>query len=93
MHLELACAGQFTYRAVCPRSGLVEHELDHVLVGASEEEPSPDAQEVDALAWLEPGAVLEAAKDASLARLLGIFPLAPWLPEALRLAEAVRARG
>lgn len=38
--------GVFTYRATDPDSGLVEHEVDHVLVGRSNDEPVPNPDEV-----------------------------------------------
>jgi isopentenyl-diphosphate delta-isomerase len=41
--------GVFTYRATDPDSGLVEHEVDHVLVGRSSEVPSPNPEEVAAV--------------------------------------------
>jgi isopentenyl-diphosphate Delta-isomerase len=44
---ELQSAGHFQYRARLA-NGLVEHELDHVFVGALDGEPSPDPAEVQA---------------------------------------------
>lgn len=41
--------GSFTYRAEDPTTGLVEHELDHVVVGVLEDDPRPDPGEV--MAW------------------------------------------
>ena len=41
-------AGWFIYRAQDPISGLVEHELDHVLVGVSDDDPTMDPAEADA---------------------------------------------
>ena len=41
----------------CPysdaRSGLSEHELDHVFPGWLEGEPQPDPEEIDGLRWIE----------------------------------------
>jgi isopentenyl-diphosphate delta-isomerase len=76
---ELTAAGAFTYRATDPESGLVEHELDHVLVGRSAGEPVPDAAEVRAWEWIEV---------ASLRRHLAAEPgrYTPWLGPALELA-------
>jgi isopentenyl-diphosphate delta-isomerase len=70
--------GAFTYRADVG-SGLVEHELDHVLVGAFDGEPAPAPGEVDAWRWLAPQSVL-AACAAHPAR------YTPWLAEALGVA-------
>lgn len=44
---------QFIYRAELD-NGLIEHELDHVLVGTFEGTPSPDAAEVAEWRWIEP---------------------------------------
>jgi isopentenyl-diphosphate delta-isomerase len=45
-------AGWFTYRAVDPVSGLVEHERDHVFVGLVDDTVArPDPGEVVELAW------------------------------------------
>ncbi len=46
-------AGSFVYRAVDPRSGLVEHEFDYVLVGSFSGTPLPDPAETDDWAWIE----------------------------------------
>ena len=43
----------FVYRAIDPRSGLGEHEVDHVFVGRLDAEPRPDPEEIDALRWVE----------------------------------------
>jgi isopentenyl-diphosphate Delta-isomerase len=45
-------AGCFTYRAVDPVSGLVEHERDHVFVGmVTDDAAAPDPGEVAEVAW------------------------------------------
>jgi isopentenyl-diphosphate delta-isomerase len=44
----------FIYRAQDPRSGLTEHELDHVFVGHFDGMPSPRATEVSDFAWVDP---------------------------------------
>ena len=84
--LGLTCAleeaGSFVYRAVCPASGLVEHELDHVLVGVTAEEPRPSPAEVDAICWMLPSEIGQGCPDGAHA---------PWLPRALEIAEAARA--
>lgn len=50
--VELSLRGSFEYRAVDLDSGLVEHELDHVLVGCTDETPRPATEEIDALRWV-----------------------------------------
>jgi isopentenyl-diphosphate Delta-isomerase len=52
IEVELSHRGRFVYRAVDLDSGLVEHELDHVLVGRTDAEPRPDSREVDAVRWV-----------------------------------------
>lgn len=49
----LVDVGSFTYRATDPDSGLVEHEVDHVLVGSHRGDPEPDPAEVGAWRWVE----------------------------------------
>lgn len=69
--------GAFVYRAVDPVSGLVEHELDHVLVGEIAADPRPDPAEVEQWDLVDPAAVA------------GYGPAegyAPWFAEALALA-------
>lgn len=72
--------GVFTYRAVDPASGLVEHELDHVLVGHSDDEPEPDPAEV---------AAVDRVPIDELARALARSPegFTPWLPPALAVVR------
>jgi isopentenyl-diphosphate delta-isomerase len=74
----------FTYRAEVG-GGLVEHEFDHVLVGAFDGEPVPAPAEVDAWRWLAPEAVL-AECSAHPAR------FTPWFAQALRIALENLAR-
>jgi isopentenyl-diphosphate Delta-isomerase len=42
----------FIYRAHDARSGLTEHEFDHVFVGEFDGEPTPNADEVDGWKWM-----------------------------------------
>jgi isopentenyl-diphosphate delta-isomerase len=80
----LESAGRFEYRAVDPVSGLVEHELDHVLVGtvtAEEVEISVDPDEIEATRWVEVGEVRGAGPSSGYA---------PWFAPALEIA--LRAR-
>lgn len=73
---ELSFAGRFVYRATCATSGLVEHELDLVYVGALDSAPDPDPDEVEELCLVDPAALRS-----------GTVPgdLAPWLPGVLAL--------
>ena len=79
LDVELSLRTSFEYRAVDPDSGLVEHELDHVLVGRTADLPRPDPAEVDDVRWVDP---------ARLARELEREPeeFTPWLALALRAA-------
>ncbi|HUZ20472.1 MAG TPA: isopentenyl-diphosphate Delta-isomerase [Acidimicrobiales bacterium] len=83
----LTDVASFVYRATCPASGLVEHELDHVLVGLAEGDPVLDPSEVAATRWVDPGDLLSGGAPP------GAGALAPWLLPALRLVEAARAAG
>jgi isopentenyl-diphosphate delta-isomerase len=47
---ELAGGYSFVYRAELD-GGLVEHELDHVLIGRFDGRPDPDPNEVEAWSW------------------------------------------
>ncbi|MCU1493876.1 MAG: putative isopentenyldiphosphate isomerase [Acidimicrobiaceae bacterium] len=78
----LTAVGTFVYRAVCPTSGLVEHELDHVLLGRTDREPVPAPSEVAATCWVLP-------EDIAAGRPAGDH--APWLAPGLDLAEAGRS--
>lgn len=73
----------FTYRATDPASGLSEYELDHVLVGRCDDDPTPRADEADDWRWVavEP-----------LRREIAAHPdrFSPWAPIAL---EALLAAG
>ena len=51
--------GSFTYRAGDDVSGLVEHELDHVLVGVTDDEPRMDLREADAFDRVDPLQLME----------------------------------
>jgi isopentenyl-diphosphate Delta-isomerase len=48
----LSRVGMFEYRAYDEVSGLVEHELDHVIVGRCDDVPRPDPSEASDFAWL-----------------------------------------
>jgi isopentenyl-diphosphate delta-isomerase len=59
--------------------GLVEHELDHVLVGWTDEEPKPDPAEVHEWLWVQP---------AEVNQWLSLRPTAftPWFRRVLAVA-------
>jgi isopentenyl-diphosphate delta-isomerase len=77
LRVELEAAGRFEYRAVDAHSGLVEHEIDHVLIGRTGLTPQPDPGEVSELRW---------TSAADLAGWLERDPQAftPWMVLALR---------
>jgi isopentenyl-diphosphate delta-isomerase len=80
-------AGCFEYRAVDPVSGLVEHEVDHVLVGRVERRdgspvedgppPAVDPAEIGATRWAPVEELRGAGPEAGYA---------PWFAEALEIA-------
>jgi isopentenyl-diphosphate delta-isomerase len=72
---ELRGLFSFTYRVEL-ENGLQEHEIDHVLIGRHDGEPSPDPAEVAEWRWIPP---------ASLEREIAREPhrFTPWLPPAL----------
>ena len=51
-------AGTFIYRAEDEASALVEYELDHVLVGVSDEDPRMDPLQADAFDRIDPAELL-----------------------------------
>lgn len=66
--------GVYAYHALDPRTGLVEHEYDHVLLGHVPTNPSlrPDPAEVAAVRWISP-------RDLSDALAADPHSYAPWL--------------
>ncbi|MBF6357808.1 isopentenyl-diphosphate Delta-isomerase [Nocardia higoensis] len=79
---ELTEAGVFRYRASDATTGRVEHEWDHVFIGATTAEAMrPDPAEVAELRWLEP---------AEIRTLLSADPRAftPWLAPVLEIGDA-----
>ncbi len=70
-------ARTFTYRAVDPVSGLVEHEHDHIFVGITDLATVPDPSEIEEL-WCGP-------LDEAMAIVTGDEG-APWASTVLRLA-------
>ncbi|WP_446221855.1 isopentenyl-diphosphate Delta-isomerase [Nocardia sp. IBHARD005] len=81
MVAELTEVGVFTYRAGDERTGRIEHEYDHVLIGAvGDLPPQPDPAEIAGWAWIPAQAVR-----ADLAENPGKFT--PWLAQVLEIAE------
>jgi isopentenyl-diphosphate delta-isomerase len=72
--------GSFVYRAVDASTGLVEHELDHVLLARSDVQPTPDPAEVDDWRWIH-----REDLDAELYRHPDTFT--PWFPLALAVMD------
>jgi isopentenyl-diphosphate delta-isomerase len=81
---QLEQAGVFVYRAVDSASGMVEHELDHVLIGDLQpgSEPSPSPDEVSEVQW----------RDVDEAKRMCGPEIAPWFAEGLEIALSARAR-
>ena len=77
----LVKVGTFTYRATDPDSGLVEHEMDHVLVGRHEGEPHPDPAEVSEWRRTDLGTLI-----ADVAARPGRYT--PWLAQVLEFVAA-----
>ncbi|MEU1982840.1 isopentenyl-diphosphate Delta-isomerase [Nocardia sp. NPDC019395] len=74
--------GVYSYRAEDPRTGYVEHEWDHVLVGSiGEFEPAPDPAEVAAFRWVRPDDVRLRLRDEP-----DMF--SPWFAGVLEVATA-----
>lgn len=57
----LVVRAAFPYRADLG-DGLVEHEIDHLLIGRYDADPKPDPNEVSAWKWMDLGAVAEDAE-------------------------------
>jgi isopentenyl-diphosphate delta-isomerase len=79
---ELRVVGNFTYRASCASSGLVEHEFDWVLVGGIAGVIHPDPSEVAEWRLLPPEAFDDAARTAEFA---------PWFAPGLEIALSSRS--
>lgn len=81
---ELTAVSWFVYRASLD-DGLVEHELDHVLVGRWNGSTLPDPTEVSETRWVDPDAVLR-----ELAAAPGRFTV--WMREVVERAYVDRGR-
>jgi isopentenyl-diphosphate delta-isomerase len=81
LDVELSDIGSIVYRATCADSGLVEHELDHILLGETDATPVADPSEVADYRWCKVGEVLSP-----------LCPVrrAPWLVPGLLTAERFR---
>jgi isopentenyl-diphosphate delta-isomerase len=55
--VELTDEFSFVYRATDEKSGLTEHELDHILFGRFDGEPRPNPAEADGWKWMAPEAL------------------------------------
>ncbi len=77
----LTTHGGFWYEAHDPVSGLTEHEYDVVLVGQAGDEPNPNPDEVGAVAWRDPAAVLASCTAEP-------WRYTPWLPQVLEVAAS-----
>lgn len=89
---ELSHAFSFVYRAEFD-NGLIEHELDHVYVGFSEEIPEPEPAEVGAWRWLDRATLqreLEASPERFTAWFRIVLPrLEAWLDRTETLKQAI----
>jgi len=73
----------FIYRAEDPQTGLVEHELDHVLLGETDEQPRANPAEVAEWRWISLAEVQQELRNDP-------HIYTPWLPIAI---EKLLARG
>jgi isopentenyl-diphosphate Delta-isomerase len=79
---DLRAVGTFRYRAEDPDTGMVETEIDHVLIGGYEGDPDPDPAEVSQWRWVD---LDDLAVD--LVQRAGAYT--PWLPRALAVATGI----
>lgn len=78
----LRALGSFRYRERDPETGLVEHELDHVLTGMHDGDPQPDPAEVDAWAWIGVAELRDRIDERDPT-------LAPWVAHAVQAFPAL----
>ena len=76
LSLPLREAFSFQYRAHDPQSKLTEWEIDHVFIGATDEQPQPNPEEVNAWGWIT-------LKDLENHLENGPEAFTPWFPIAL----------
>ncbi|WP_330231808.1 isopentenyl-diphosphate Delta-isomerase [Nocardia sp. NBC_00508] len=80
-------AGIYRYHAADPRTGRVEAEWDHVLIGLlAIDTPRPDPAEVADYTWIQPDALRVALADHPDA-------YTPWLAGVLDIAQPAHATG
>jgi isopentenyl-diphosphate Delta-isomerase len=86
----LTAVGVYSYAAADPMTGRSEREYDHVVVGRVRSDIAvwPDPQEVAAVRWLPPGALLD---DGHTPDAVPADEHAPWLPGVLSVALASSA--
>ncbi len=79
MGLTLSLQEKFTfqYRATDPKSKLTEWEIDHVLIGTTDEQPQPNAEEVNAWGWIT-------IEDLHRHLNHGLEAFTPWFPIAVK---------
>ncbi|MCW5943186.1 MAG: isopentenyl-diphosphate Delta-isomerase [Fimbriimonadaceae bacterium] len=73
--------GTFRYRALDSRTGLVEHEYDHVFRGDWDREVRPREDEIEVVEWMTSNEVIELLKEPR--------SVAPWLAPVYRVANAL----
>ncbi|MFI5716833.1 isopentenyl-diphosphate Delta-isomerase [Nocardia sp. NPDC051750] len=82
LRIPLTEVGVYRYRAEDPRTGYVEHEWDHVLVGSFDgTDPAPDPAEVAAYRWMRPADLRRRMRDAP-------DEFSPWFAGVLEVATA-----
>ena len=80
--VELTEVGVYRYRAEDPRTGYVEHEWDHVLVGLLDDAaPQPDPAEVAAYRWMNPDDLRRQMREEP-------HEFSPWFAGVLEVATA-----
>ena len=70
------------YRYCFTRDGVMENEICHILVGTTDEEPKPNAEEVEATRWVEWSAFLLELKDRP-----GVY--SEWCVEEARILDGL----
>ncbi|WP_327140766.1 isopentenyl-diphosphate Delta-isomerase [Nocardia sp. NBC_01327] len=79
--------GTFSYQAADGRTGRVEHEFDHVLIGRLiGQDPKPNPAEIDDIAWVTVGELRTAVAAAP-----GGYT--PWLAQVIELADRAYTAG
>lgn len=81
----LTHAGVFTYRAAVGQT-MIEHEIDHVFVGAAVGDIAPDPNEISAIAWTAVGDLAADLRENP-------HRYAVWLPHVLAFGAPMPAVG